>query len=187
MEALLAALSFWGHIGTAFCYAALAIWVFHKYGSATRQQRILILSLGVTAAWGLSANLFSPTDFRTLSFESARNLCWLGFMFFLLRSGDGRKQPRTINMIYLVLLALLLLQPVVDGYMSVIGDYASASKVIFQAALLLRMIFAVGALVLVHNLYIVSAPEARWGISRRDTRPCDDIACPGVRYGIAAK
>jgi putative PEP-CTERM system histidine kinase len=165
MEALLVTISFWGHIGTAFCYAALAIWIFHKYGSATRQQRILILSLGVTAAWGLSANLFSPADFRTLAFESGRNLCWLGFMFFLLRSGDGRGQPRAINMIYLVLLTLLLLQPVVDGYMSAIGDYSSASRVIFQTALLLRMIFAVGALVLVHNLYTVSAPEARWGIS----------------------
>ena len=31
-------------------------------------------------------------------------------------------------------------------------------------SLVLRMIFAVGALVLVHNLYSISAPETRWGI-----------------------
>ncbi len=165
MEAMLPELSFWGHIGTAFCYAALAIWVLQKYGSATRQQRLLILSLGMTAAWGLSATLFSPAHLITLAFETTRNLCWLGFMFFLLRSGDGRQQPRTINMIYIVLMVLLVLQPLVDLVMTSGGDFIPASRVIFQSALLLRMIYAVGALVLVHNLYTVSAPEARWGIS----------------------
>src|SRR3546814_9006341 len=35
---------------------------------------------------------------------------------------------------------------------------------LFFVSVALRMMVAVGALVLVHNLYTMSAPEARWGI-----------------------
>jgi putative PEP-CTERM system histidine kinase len=160
LESVLPFLSFWGHIGTAFSYAALAIWLLHKYGSTNRQQYLLLGALSVTAIWGAGAGLGSPVNGFALVAESARNLTWLGFMFFLLRNGEGREQPRTINMIYAVLMILLLLQPVID-IMAVNFD----NMVVQQSALLLRMIFAIGALVLVHNLYTVSAPEARWGIS----------------------
>ena len=34
----------------------------------------------------------------------------------------------------------------------------------FDAAMLLRMTTAIGALLLVHNLYTAAAPQARWGI-----------------------
>jgi putative PEP-CTERM system histidine kinase len=160
LESVLPFLSFWGHIGTAFSYAALAIWLLHKYGSTNRQQYLLLGALSVTAIWGAGAGLGSPVNGFALVAESARNLTWLGFMFFLLRNGEGREQPRTINMIYAVLTILLLLQTVID-IMAVNFD----NMVVQQSALLLRMIFAIGALVLVHNLYTVSAPEARWGIS----------------------
>lgn len=165
MEAMLPLLSFWGHLGSGFAYAALAVWIFHKYGSANRQQIIMLGALSVTAIWGLATAVSSPIDPAAMIAESLRNFAWLGFMFFLLRSGDGRKQPRSINMIYLVLSLVLLAQPIVD----IIAIWSQANnqsnRVLLETALLLRMIYAVGALVLVHNLYTVSAPEARWGIA----------------------
>ncbi len=165
METLLPLLSFWGHSATGFAYAALAIWIVHKDGLANRQQGILIVALAATAAWGVAAVITGPLSLLTMVTESARNLGWLGFMFFLLRSGDGRKQPRTINMIYGVLSLLLLFQPIVDTISVAMDNGMHPTRVVLQSALLCRMIFAVGALVLVHNLYTVSAPEARWGIS----------------------
>jgi putative PEP-CTERM system histidine kinase len=165
MEAMLPILSFWGHIGTAFAYVALAIWIVHKYGWANRQQFILIAALAITASWGLASALTTPASILSLTSESVRNLAWLCFMFFLLRSGDGRGQPRTINMIYLVLSLLLVFQPVLDGVSIAVDGEQFSSHAVLQSALLMRMIYAVGALVLVHNLYTVSAPEARWGIS----------------------
>jgi putative PEP-CTERM system histidine kinase len=165
MEWLLPALSFWGHSAVAFAYAALAIWVVHEYGWANRQQIVLILAMTLTAIWGLSGIVAGPVANVTLIAESARNLSWLGFMFFLLRSGEGRQQPRTINMIYLVLLLVGLCQPVIDTVSYSMVDGSPAGNIAMQSALLLRMIYAIGALVLVHNLYTVSAPDARWGIS----------------------
>ncbi len=165
MDVLLPLLSFWGHSAAAFAYAAVAVWVVHQYGWANRQQIVLISAMALTAVWGVSGVAAGPVANVTLIAESARNLSWLGFMFFLLRSGEGREQPRTINMIYLVLLLVLLCQPVIDTVSYSLDTATPAANIALQSALLMRMIYAIGALVLVHNLYTVSAPEARWGIS----------------------
>lgn len=165
MDALLPFLSFWGHAAVGFAYAALAIWLLHKYGSVNRQQMFLIGAMGLTAVWGIAATGSGPLSLAALSAESARNFAWLGFMFFLLRSGEGRQQPRTINMIYLALLLVLCFQLGSDAALTLLKPDGAPADIFVHSGLALRMIFAVGALVLVHNLYTVSAPEARWGIS----------------------
>ncbi|MEP7348925.1 MAG: XrtA/PEP-CTERM system histidine kinase PrsK [Sphingorhabdus sp.] len=165
MDMLLPFLSFWGHAAVAFGYATLAIWIVHQYGWANRQQIVLITAMALTALWGLAATISGPASLLALMGESARNLAWLGFMFFLLRSGEGKRQPRTVSVIYLVLLMVLLCQPVVDIASFSTSAGTMAGQIAMQSTLLVRMIYAVGALVLVHNLYTVSAPEARWGIS----------------------
>ena len=165
MEAVLPFLSFWGHAAIGFAYAALAIWLVHKYGSGNRQQVTLIAAMALTSIWGIAATVAGPLSLAALCAESARNLAWLGFMFFLFRSGEGREQPRTINMIYMVLLLVLLFQPLNDWVVTLLDANKAETGMAIQSAMTLRMIYAVGALVLVHNLYTVSAPEARWGIS----------------------
>lgn len=164
METLLAFTSFWGHAAVAFAYAALAIWVIHQFGWKNRRQVILISAMALTSLWGLAAIVGGPVAPPAFFAETARNLAWLGFMFFLLQNSERREQPRTVNMIYLALLFVGLSQPVIDvAIFSFASDLAKA-HVALQSAMLLRMIYAIGALVLVHNLYTVSAPEARWGI-----------------------
>ena len=165
MEALLPLLSFWGHSAVGCAYAVLAIWLVHKYGSVNRQQVILIAAMTLTSLWGIAATVAGPLSFAAVSAESGRNLAWLGFMFFLLRSGDGREQPRTINMIYIVLLLVLIFQIASDVAVSLLLPAGTSADIFAGSGLTLRMIYAVGALVLVHNLYTVSAPETRWGIS----------------------
>jgi putative PEP-CTERM system histidine kinase len=165
MEQLFPYISFWGHSAVGFSYAALAIWVVHKYGWSNRQQVVLIGAMAATAIWGMTAAIIHPLSQAAFFAESVRNLAWLGFMFFLLRSGEGRQQPRTINMIYIALLFVLLCQPAFDAVAASFGSEGIGAEIAGRATLTMRMIFAVGALVVVHNLYTVSAPEARWGIS----------------------
>lgn len=165
MDAVLPFIGFWGHAAVAFAYAALAIWLLHKYGTRNRQQVMLITAMGLTALWGIISTVSGPLSLVALCAESARNLAWLCFMFFLLRSGEGREQPRTINMIYGVLLVVLLFQPLNDAAVAIFGSTTGGPDLATQSAMTMRMIYAVGALVVVHNLYTVSAPEARWGIS----------------------
>jgi putative PEP-CTERM system histidine kinase len=164
METALPFLSFWGHAAVGFAYACLAIWLYHKYGTGNRQQTVLICAMALTSMWGIAVTYAGPISIPAYWSETARNLGWLGFMFFLLHSGEGKQQPRTIDMIYVSLLLVVMFQLINDGVAAVFAgpDFKNG---LTQSALTLRMIFSVGALVLVHNLYTVSAPEARWGIS----------------------
>lgn len=165
MESALIFLSFWGHSAVGFAFAALAVWLFHKYGSVNRQQVILIAAMAFTSIWGIAAVAAGPYSLATICAESVRNLAWLGFMFSLLRSGEGRQQPRTINMIYLALLLVMAFQFASDIAFAMLIPTGAPADIFIHSGLALRMIFAVGALVLVHNIYTVSAPETRWGIS----------------------
>jgi hypothetical protein len=48
MGTALALAGFWGHAAVGFLYAALAIWVFHQFGTRNRQQLSLIAALALT-------------------------------------------------------------------------------------------------------------------------------------------
>ena len=166
MSEVLIMMGFWGHAAVGFLYAALAIWIFHQYGTSNRQQLALISALLLTSVWGVLTIAFGLKSLPASWGETARNLGWLGFLFALLRSGESFRHPRTITMLYGALLLVLVFQPLIDllilSFAPANAEMAVAST---QTLQLLRMIFAIGALVLVHNLYTVSAPEARWGIS----------------------
>ena len=162
----MASLGFWGHCAVGFFYAALAIWVFQQFGSKSRQQIALIGALAITALWGIATIVGGPGSLQASSGETLRNMGWLGFLYALLSNVEGNSHPRTIKMLYGALLLALIFQPVIDfTLLAALSDSAEASAAAAKAVQLVRMIFAIGAIVLVHNLYTVSAPEARWGIS----------------------
>jgi putative PEP-CTERM system histidine kinase len=163
-----AIVGFWGHAAVSFFYAALAVWVFHQYGLGNRQRSVLIGALAATAAWGIVICVTGPATFAATIAETIRNLAWLGFLYALHRSVEGIEQPRTTTMTYGALLMVLTLQPIFDFAVLIVStgpDLQLAALAIEQSAQLLRMIFSIGAVVLVHNLYSGSAPEARWGVS----------------------
>jgi putative PEP-CTERM system histidine kinase len=165
MNMLLSSVSLWGHVIAGFAYTALAIWLIHQYSGKNRAQAHLICAMTLTAMWAFVATFAAPFSLMAQLAETARNLAWLGFMFYLLRSSDGPQQPRTINMIYAALAFVLISQPIFDVLTRglIMGTQGSAYAI--QSAILMRMIFGAGALVLVHNLYSVSAPGTRSGLS----------------------
>lgn len=166
MAGALGWIGFWGHAAVGFLYAALAIWAFHQFGGKSRQQIALIAALSVTAFWGIATIIGGPGSLIASSGETLRNMGWLGFLYALLSNGEGNAHPRTIKMLYGALFLALLFQPLIDfALLAALPDSAQADAAAAKTEQLLRMIFAIGAIVLVHNLYTVSAPEARWGIS----------------------
>ncbi len=158
-------LGYWGHIAVAFLYAALAVWIFHRHGLSNKQQLFLLLGLSLTSAWGFVVSMMGVNNLFAYLAESVRNLGWLIFLYFLLRSGDGREQPKSLNYIYFSLTAVLVFQTIVDLLIANINLTTDAAILMNYSSYIFRMLFAAGALVAVHNLYTVSAPNARWGIS----------------------
>ena len=165
MTGFFADIGFWSHCGVGFLYAVLAIWLFQQFGLGNRQRSILIAALATTAVWGMTIFMFGPVSFPAMLAETARNCGWLGFLFALHRSVETAEQPRTTTLMYGALLLVLVLQPVFDFAILYVNAQSLNAAAIEQSAQLLRMIFAIGAVVLVHNLYTGAAPDARWGVS----------------------
>lgn len=164
MQGALLQLALWGNFAAACAYTALAIWLIHQYKGKNGRQALLIGAMALTSLWGYVATFVAPLGLSAQLAETARNFAWLAFMFSLLRNSDGQQQP-SIKMIYVALAFVLISQSIFDLLTFSTSVGTSGATYVLQASVLLRMIFGAGALVLVHNLYSVSAPETRWGIS----------------------
>lgn len=164
MESILSNISIFGHGIAAALFAAIAIWQFQRKAERNAPQITLIIAVSLTSFWALSVAVEGPFSAMSNFGESLRNLGWLAFMFALLRSGKGRSEPTTINIIYVALVLVLIGQMIVDSLIPIFAGSPRLEGMTLYTALVLRMIFAVGAVVLVHNLYSISAPETRWGI-----------------------
>lgn len=151
-----------GHIIAAFLFAATATWTLLKPSGGMRHRSLAIAAL-ITVLW--SASVVSQGENNILSHlcESLRNLAWLGFMVLLVRQRRDSWHPAIIT-VYLVLGAIILAEIALDLAMP---GFAGSPRLIEAGTILanvLRMMVAIGALVLVHNLYTAAGPEARWSI-----------------------
>ena len=164
MEAILGHISTFGHGIAAILFGALAIWQFQRKVERNEKQIWLVIAILLTSFWALSIAVEGGMSPIAHFAETLRNFGWLAFMFTLLRTGEGRDEPKTVNSIYVALTFVLLGQMIVDAMLPVFAGSPRLEGVTLYTSLVLRMIFAVGGLVLVHNLYSISAPETRWGI-----------------------
>ena len=156
-------ISQWSHAGAAILFAALAVWV-GRTARPGRLSAILICACGMTASWALFAATGDPQTLISRLAESARNLLWLGFMFALWRQGAGERKTATVVILYGVIGCVVGLQMVVDALPVTVAGSVRWVDAVFFTSLILRMITAVGALVLVHNLYTAATLEARSAI-----------------------
>lgn len=164
MEPLLDYISLFGHAIAAALFGALAIWQFQRKVERTEKHIWLIVAIALTSFWALSIAVEGSLTPISRFSETLRNFGWLAFMFILLRTGEGRDEPKTVNTIYATLTFVLVAQALVDSLLPAFAGSPRLEGVTLYTSLVLRMIFAVGALVLVHNLYSITAPETRWGI-----------------------
>lgn len=160
---MLAFASQWSHAVAAILFGALAIWTVR---SIRFDRHIVMLSAAcaVTAVWALAASIKGTVDTATLVLEHIRNIGWIGMMYALWRQGEGENRTFAVALLYGVLTAVI-------GALLIIellpASYAGSPRLlhaIFFASIALRMIVAVGALVLVHNLYTAATPETRSAI-----------------------
>jgi putative PEP-CTERM system histidine kinase len=151
----------WGHALAALLFAVLALSQLRD-GAVSVPRTAFVAALGVTALWALAVAGIGSQDLTTRVAENLRNIAWLGFMMALLRRDATARRDRAVTMIYGVVVLVALAGIVLSMIQaSVAGDLI---KGIAAVRILLRMMVALGALVLVHHLYSVAAPGARGGI-----------------------
>ncbi|MGJ8535629.1 MAG: XrtA/PEP-CTERM system histidine kinase PrsK [Parasphingopyxis sp.] len=153
----------WSHAITAVLFGLLALWQFTRH-----ERRVSMAILGIafllTAVWAGLAAATDPGSVLARLGETIRNLGFLTFMFVLLRRGLEDDRRPFVGLVYIALFLLVVLQVMIDGAMALLPGGEELNAIALASRLMLNLCFAIGALLLVHALYTVAAPETRWGI-----------------------
>ena len=164
MQNVWSLIGYWGQSSAAFLLAMAAVWILRRWRSAgaagaANGDMALFAAMVATSLWSFSVSLGGASSWIATITESLRNLGWLAFLFLLVRT--SRVQPASLMWIYATLSAILVIQTGLDLWALQPTHSPKAAAFIVSTAALMRMIFAAGALVLVHNLYIVAGAETR--------------------------
>lgn len=153
----------WSHAIAAALFGLLALWQLARH-----ERRVSMAILGIafllTAVWAGLAAATDPGSVAARLGETARNLGFLTFMYVLLRRGLGDDRRPFVGLVYIALFLLVVLQVMIDGALALLPGGEELNAIALASMLMLNLCFAIGALLLVHALYTVAAPETRWGI-----------------------
>lgn len=153
----------WSHALAATLFGAITIWKVRQLPRDTQWLTMLCLS-SITAFWALLTAMASHDSVAAQLGEQLRNIMWLGFMYGLWRNGDRTRRAPTVVAIYAVLLLVVIL----TAGLIVLGERLPltlrGAETLFLSIAAMRMMVAIGALVLVHNLYNAATVDTRTAI-----------------------
>ncbi len=158
---ILQMVAFFLHLsGAAACVVALA-WIM-RHGDRARADRIPILAaLGCTAGWSVMHAALGPLSLLTAAMEIVRNLSWI-FVLYSLFANDGRHE--SMKPIRPVVMALAFVEFLQLCLITIAANLALTSDLqvlVLQIVVMFRILVAVGALVLLHNLYVGATQSTR--------------------------
>ncbi|MFZ2998422.1 XrtA/PEP-CTERM system histidine kinase PrsK [Sphingobium sp.] len=166
MGALLQFVGDWGHALAAVLFAALGIFILRRRNDAI-EPRMLAAALLLTSCWALYVSFGGVSKPLTGIGESIRNAAWLLTMFVMLRRGPvGRAAPTmAVFAIYAVLGGLLLLQTSTDLLWRQLSPLSELHHALVVISSILRMMTAIGSLLLIHHLYTAWPSRERGGVA----------------------
>ena len=160
MTTWIASLAYVGYTVGAISCALAALWIGSR-GDAGRTDRMpAVVALALTANWCFAAASFGPSRPIVELSEVARNLAWL-FMLYRLFANDGRDE--TLRLVRPTAIALVLVEIFQIALLLIARQNMPGTDLvaIFDTASLFRILVCVGALVLLHNLYVGAATSSR--------------------------
>ena len=155
-------IAYLGHALAALLFGILAVTEM-RAGRHDRARYILAAACAATSLWAVTSAAWGPGDLMTGHAETLRNVAWLGFMYALLRRAEGTRRMLSLRAVYAALLLAAAVQTGIGVSVYYGSGDAGLSVLLMQATFVMRMMFAIGALLLVHNLYVAAASGARPG------------------------
>ena len=150
-----------GHVAAAAISAALVAAV------AVRKRRVgpnvaaYICALAFCAIASICALTLGPSHTLTRAAVAPSYLAWLWLLFVLFRQDGRLDQLRGSRPVFAVLAGIEILRSVVGIGLPLIVAVPEALAATNQLAAVLQALFVIGALVLVHNLYVGASGAAR--------------------------
>uniref|UniRef100_UPI0035CB2DDD XrtA/PEP-CTERM system histidine kinase PrsK n=1 Tax=uncultured Sphingomonas sp. TaxID=158754 RepID=UPI0035CB2DDD len=153
-----ATLILWSHALAAFLFAGVALSRLRNAGTGLPRMPFVV-ALGMTALWALAVAGIDATDIVTRVTEGLRNLAWLGFMYALARCEPGTTERRAVTIMYGVVALVVIIGAGLGVVERAVGEGRIPS--LEAVRVLLRLMVAIGALLLVHQLYATTTARAR--------------------------
>ncbi|MEP3051238.1 MAG: XrtA/PEP-CTERM system histidine kinase PrsK [Erythrobacter sp.] len=158
---LLSFIAFAGYLFGAVLSAAAWLWVLRRGDSARPDRAAALVAIALTGVWSALAAALGPGEPIVQSAETARNLGWIAVIFRLF-ANDGRDESLTpTRPVILALAGVQLFQPILLYIQMRFATSAALYGLAFEVSSVLNMLVAIGALVLLHNLYAGATAASR--------------------------
>ncbi|MFO6447163.1 XrtA/PEP-CTERM system histidine kinase PrsK [Erythrobacter sp. NE805] len=150
----------------ALLSAFALVWLW-RHGERTRPDRAgLMLAAAASAVWCALAAGLGPDHNAVVLAVMVRNLALIATIFRLF-AADGRSTSlQPVRPVIVALVLVECLQPVVLLFGQRYGAAPEVAEAVFTAGLMIDMLVAIGALMLLHNLYAGAdnalRPVLRW-------------------------
>ncbi|MEM6907544.1 MAG: XrtA/PEP-CTERM system histidine kinase PrsK [Pseudomonadota bacterium] len=154
-------LEFVSALAGAVLSAGAALWI-ARFGDRSRPDWHAALAVALaTALWCVLGASIGFAETATRLTETGRNLAGIALIFRLF-SADGRDESlKPIRPVLIALALVQLFQPLILLLEARLGAFPGVAKLFFEASTILNMLVAIGALVLLHNLYAGAAAVSR--------------------------
>lgn len=149
------------HLVAALACAIVALWLGKGSATARADRKATLLALGLTAFWSIVAAAYGPESAPALLAESLRDLAWLNVLFRLFALDGRHVAMRTIAPVIGALAFVEALQPALLLVQFNYVDTPVVAAVAAENRAMFGMLVAIGALVMVHNLYVGANSGAR--------------------------
>lgn len=154
-------LSQWGHSAAAVFFAALAAWFLPQVRNG-QVARSMVSACALTGVWALVTAANGPDSAWAMIAEVIRNLGWLALMYAFWRRDAASTAIPTVAALYGALLFVGVLQIVTTVFLPI--AIAGKASLATYSSFILGMLFSVGGLVLVHNLYTAATSDTRMAL-----------------------
>lgn len=157
---MIAFASLWSYLLAAALYGALAVFQLRRWNGDPR-NRPLISAFAAMSVWTIFLALLGSYNLLSQLAESARNLAFLAFMYGLMTGAGEPGGQRGLKVLFAAIAAVIGLQMVVGGVMPQFDRAPLVFAALASASQAIGLAIAAGALILVHNLYGLAAPDSR--------------------------
>lgn len=140
---------------------ALAGWVAARQGDRGPAVRATVCALVLTACWAVSDFILGSLNTVTVTLLSLNYLAWLWMVYRLFGVDVREGSAGPVRMVVLALALVEMLQIALALASVSLDGGAITDGLLLRFTFSFRLLFCVGALVLVHNLYVGATPQAR--------------------------
>ena len=153
--------SFALHLGAAIACAIAVAWVIHRGDPDRADRGATVAALCITALWAGIVAALGPSASLANAVEGLRNLAWI-FVLYRMFVADGRDRSMApIRPVIAALAFVEILQPLLAVLNARYAVTPELAAIAFEVSTTLRILVAIGALVLLHNFYGGASNAAR--------------------------